>query len=79
MKQDLKELCSKIDGFKKQNYVSDENVLPGFLFKQLNFINAPAAAFAVYSEEEYESKLESLEDWQKKYRYYYCEDFASPN
>ena len=77
MNTNLEELCVKINEAKR-HFNSSKAKIDGFEFKTLDFLSMPFNGFAVFSEEEYDPKLEKLDDYQKKYRYYYYEDFRGP-
>ena len=75
----LKIVIENIKNFKQKNSLLQLTIKDKFAYAPLKKFKDVKYGFAVFSEEEYEPHIESLNKCQYKHRYYYYEQFENEN
>lgn len=73
--EDLKNVIENINKFRQENSLLQLTKKDKFIYAPLEKFKGVKYGFTVFSEEEYEPRIESLNNYQYKYRYYYYEKF----
>lgn len=75
----LENVIANIKNFKQENSLLELTIKDKFTYAPLKNFEGVKYGFAVFSEEEYEPHIESLNKYQYKHRYYHYEQFEPGN